>query len=113
MLGLVLAARRFDPDRGVPFSAFASRTVVGELKRHFRDHAWTVRPTRRSQERYLAVQSELATMAQVLGRSPTIAEVASALDLSDEEVIEATEVVQLRSPASLDAPAGRDPDGRT
>jgi RNA polymerase sigma-B factor len=113
MLGLVLAARRFDPGRGVPFSGFASRTIVGELKRHFRDHAWTVRPTRRSQERYLAVQSEAATLTQKYGRSPTITELGSALAMTDEQVLEATDIIQLRSPASLDAPSGAGRDGRS
>jgi RNA polymerase sigma-B factor len=113
MLGLVLAAQRFDQSRGVPFSGYASRTIVGELKRHFRDHAWTVRPTRRGQERYLAAQSEIARLGQQLGRSPTIAELAAALRLSDEQVIEATDIAHLRWAASLDAPSGSEREGRS
>lgn len=106
MLGLVLAAQRFDPERGVPFTAFASRTISGEIKRHFRDQTWIVRPTRRVQERYLAVQSEAASLSHTLGRSPTMTELADALGMTVEEVIEASDVAELRAARSLDAPAG-------
>src|SRR5438105_9386043 len=88
-LALLKAVERFDPDRGLEFSTFATPTIVGELKRHFRDKGWAVRVPRRVQELHLRMSSVVAQLAQELGRSPTINEVASRSDASEEEVLEA------------------------
>src|ERR1700735_5056915 len=75
-LGLLKALDRFDPERGVEFSTYATHTIVGELKRHFRDKGWSIRAPRRMQELYLRLGKVVATLGQELGRSPTIAELA-------------------------------------
>ena len=101
-LGLLKALDRFDPDRGVEFSTYATHTIVGELKRHFRDKGWSVRAPRRMQELYLQLGKVVATMGQELGRSPTIAELAMEVKVSEEEVLEALEAGQAYRSASLD-----------
>jgi RNA polymerase sigma-B factor len=105
-LGLVHAIDRFDPGRGVLFSTFAAVTIVGELRRHFRDKGWAIRVPRALQEAALLVNRSLGPLWQELGRSPTIAEIARRTDLSEEAVIEAMEAVQAYSTASLDLPVG-------
>jgi RNA polymerase sigma-B factor len=112
-LGLVKAVDRFDPDRGVEFSTYATHTIVGELKRHFRDKGWAIRAPRRMQELYLRLGKVVATLGQELGRSPTIAELAAEVEVSEEEVLEAMEAGQAYRFASLDAPAGGDAEGET
>jgi RNA polymerase sigma-B factor len=109
-LGLLKALERFDPDRGVEFSTYATHTIVGELKRHFRDRGWAVRAPRRMQELYLRLGRVVATLSQELGRSPTIAELAANVEVSEEEVLEALEAGQAYQFASLDAPPGADAD---
>jgi RNA polymerase sigma-B factor len=91
LLGLLKAVERFDPERGLAFSSFASPTIEGELKRHFRDHRWAVRVPRRTQEQALEVMAAVAALTQVLGRSPTIEELATETSLPSETVIEALE----------------------
>src|ERR1700731_2465175 len=93
-LGLIKAVDRFDPDRGVEFSTYATHTIVGELKRHFRDKGWAVRAPRRMQELYLRLTTVVATLSQELGRSPTIAELANETQVSEEDVLEALEAGQ-------------------
>jgi len=88
-LGLVKAAERFDPDAGFPFEAFASVTVRGELRRHFRDHGWAVRVPRRLQELRYVVRSAIDGLSQELGRSPTTQEVAERTRVSADDVIDA------------------------
>ena len=105
-LGLVKAVDRFDPSRDVEFSTYATHTIVGELKRHFRDRGWAIRAPRRMQELYLRLGKVVATLGQELGRSPTIAELATEVEVSEEEVLEALEAGQAYRFASLDAPAG-------
>lgn len=105
-LGLVKAADRFEPSRGVEFSTYATHTIVGELKRHFRDKAWSVRAPRRMQELYLRLGTAVAALSQELGRSPTIAELATELSVSEEEVLEALEAGNAYRSTSLDAPVG-------
>lgn len=105
-VGLIKAVDRFDPNRGVEFSTYATHTIVGEVKRHFRDKGWSVRAPRRMQELYLRLGKVVATLGQELGRSPTIAELARELSVSEEEVLEALEAGQAYRSASLDAPAG-------
>ncbi len=111
-LGLIKAVDRFDPERGVEFSTYATQTIVGELKRHFRDKGWSVRAPRRMQELYLRLGTVVGTLGQELGRSPTIAELAAEVKVSEEEVLEALEAGQAYRSASLDAPAGGD-EGET
>ncbi|HEX6264211.1 MAG TPA: SigB/SigF/SigG family RNA polymerase sigma factor [Actinomycetota bacterium] len=107
-LGLVNAIDRFDPDRGVRFTTFASITILGELRRHFRDKGWSVRVPRGLQEAALELNRTLGRMWQELGRSPTIAELAGGSGLPEETIIEAMDAVQAYSTSSLDAPVGED-----
>ena len=106
-VGLIHAVDRFDPARGRPFAAFAHVTIIGQLKRHLRDHSWRIRPTRGLQERYLLVIRAVEELTQELARSPRIAEVGARAGLSDEEVLEALELAR-SEPVSLDGPANRD-----
>ena len=111
-VGLVKAVDRFDPERAVEFSTYATHTIVGELKRHFRDKGWAVRAPRRMQELYLRLGKLVASLSQEIGRSPTIPELAQEAGVSEEEVLEAMEAGQAYRFASLDAPApGGDDDG--
>jgi RNA polymerase sigma-B factor len=112
-LGLLKAVDRFDPTRGVEFSTYATHTVVGELKRHFRDKGWAIRAPRRMQELYLRLGKVVASLGQELGRSPTIAELASETQVSEEEVLEALEAGQAYRFASLDAPSTGNGEGDT
>jgi RNA polymerase sigma-B factor len=105
-IGLISAIDRFDPHRGYQFASFASSTIVGELKRHFRDKGWSIRVPRQLQETGLLLNRELPILTQELGRSPTIAEVAARLQIDPEQVLESLEAAQAYSTASLDAPAG-------
>src|SRR5437764_13295008 len=93
-VGLLKAVDRFEPDRGVEFSTYATHTVVGELKRHFRDKGWAVRAPRRMQELYLRLGKVISTLSQELGRSPTIPELATEAQVSEEEVLDAMEAGQ-------------------
>ncbi|MEA2705095.1 MAG: polymerase sigma-B factor [Actinomycetota bacterium] len=109
-LGLLKAVDRFDPERGLEFSTYATPTIVGELKRHFRDKGWAVRVPRRVQELHLRLGSVVSTLSQELGRSPTIGEIAHAAAVSEEEVLEAIEAGHAYRFTSLDAPTGGDED---
>jgi RNA polymerase sigma-B factor len=111
-LGLIKAVDRFDPERGVEFSTYATHTIVGELKRHFRDKGWAIRAPRRMQELYLQLGKVVGTLSQELGHSPTIAELAAEVEVSEEEVLEALEAGQAYRSASLDAPVGNE-EGET
>ncbi len=111
-LALIKAVERFDPERGLEFSTFAVPTIVGELKRHFRDKSWAVRVPRRLQELHLRLGAVVAELTHELGRSPTIVEIAERLESSTEEVLEAMEAGRAYRSSSLDAPvAGDDGDG--
>jgi RNA polymerase sigma-B factor len=107
-LGLLHAIDRFELERDVQFSTYAAVTIVGELKRHFRDQGWAVRVPRRLQEVGLRVNGALQELSQELGRSPTIEEIAERIDSSPDEVLEAMEASQAYTTNSLDAPAGED-----
>jgi len=109
-VALIHAVDRFDPDRGVEFVTFATRTILGELKRHFRDHGWAVRAPRRIQELYLEVGHAVDTLTQELGRSPTIGELAVATGSTEEDVLESLEASRGYRASSIDA-ADRE-DGR-
>jgi len=103
-LGLLKAIERFDVDRGFEFSTFAVPTILGELKRHFRDSGWAMRVPRRVQELRLATTTAIADLTQELGRSPSIPEIARRVGGSTEEVIEALDAGQAYRGDSLDAP---------
>jgi RNA polymerase sigma-B factor len=103
-LGLLKAVDRFDPGLEIEFSTYATTTIVGELKRYLRDKGWAVRAPRRMQELYLNLSQVVDTLGQELGRSPTIAELATEVESSEEEVLEALEAGQAYRFASLDAP---------
>jgi RNA polymerase sigma-B factor len=103
-IALIKAVDRFDPERGVEFSTFATRTVIGELKRHFRDKGWAIRAPRRIQELYLELGHVIESLSQELGRPPTVAEMADAVDSSEEAVLEALEAGQSYRTSSIDAP---------
>ncbi len=107
-IGLIKAIDRFDTDRGVAFSTFATPTIMGEVKRHFRDRGWTIRVPRRLQEMQAIINQSVADVGQQLGRSPTVAEIAKHAGLSEEEILEGLESANAYSPLSLDAP---DPGG--
>jgi RNA polymerase sigma-B factor len=111
--GLLKAVDRFDPDRGVEFSTYATHTIVGEIKRHFRDKGWAIRAPRRMQELYLRLGKVVGTLGQELGRSPTIAELAEEVAVSEEEVLEALEAGAAYRFASLDSPVGGEDEGQT
>ncbi|ELP64025.1 RNA polymerase sigma factor SigF [Streptomyces turgidiscabies] len=103
-IGLIKSVDRFDPDRGVEFSTYATPTVVGEIKRHFRDKGWAVRVPRRLQELRLSLTTATAELSQLHGRSPTVHELAEKLGISEEEVLEGLESANAYSTLSLDVP---------
>lgn len=108
-LGLVLAARRYDPTYGTPFPSFAVPTILGELRRHFRDHAWAVRVPRSLQEHVLAVRRAADDLAVQLGREATPADIAARVSLSEGDVVGALSAAgSARSVDSLDHPLGDD-----
>lgn len=104
LLGMLGAVERFDPELGFSFSTFASRTIDGELKRQLRDRSWLVRPPRQHQEVFLAVRKAQDELEQRLRRSPTVDEIATAINASSEAVLEAIEAGGARRADSLDAP---------
>ncbi|HET7418057.1 MAG TPA: SigB/SigF/SigG family RNA polymerase sigma factor [Solirubrobacterales bacterium] len=105
-LGLVNAIDRFDPDRGAPFTAFASPTILGELKRHFRDRVWTVRVPRGLHDRMAEVEKAISELTVQLQRSPSVGEIAKRLEIDPTEVLEVLEANHNRRPLSLDRPVG-------
>lgn len=109
-IGLIKSVDRFSLDRGVEFTTYATPTIVGEIKRHFRDKGWTIRVPRRLQELKLALTRATADLAQQLGRSATVAELAAHLEISEDEVLEGLESANAYSAISLDAPEGNDAD---
>jgi RNA polymerase sigma-B factor len=113
-LGLVKAIDRFDPSLGRPFTAYAVPTILGELRRHFRDHVWTVHLPRGLGETTMAVDGAVTRLTETLGRAPTVAEIAASLDVGEEAVLEALQAGEARKTLSLDAPAVRgEDDGAT
>jgi RNA polymerase sigma-B factor len=109
-IGLIKSIDRFDLSRGVEFSTYATPTIVGEIKRHFRDKGWAVRVPRRLQELKLALTKAIGDLAQREGRAPTVAELAAHLQMSDEDVLEGLESANAYSTVSLDAPDSGDDD---
>jgi RNA polymerase sigma-B factor len=112
-LGLVKAIDRFDPERGAAFSSFAVPTILGELKRYFRDRTWAVRVPRDLQELSLRVDRAVSDLAVALRRQPTIREISADVGPRDEDVLEALEAAGAHTAASLDAPRGGDDAGQT
>ena len=107
-IGLIKSVDRFDPQRGVEFSTYATPTIIGEIKRHFRDKGWAVRVPRRLQELRLSLTAATSELSQRNGRSPTVAELAEYLKISEEEVLEGLESANAYSTLSLDVPESGD-----
>lgn len=102
-IGLIKSVDRFDSDRGVEFSTYATPTIIGEIKRYFRDKGWAIRVPRRLQELRMQIGSATAELTQSLGRSPTPRELAEAIGCSVEEIVEGIESSNAYSTLSLDA----------
>ena len=107
-IGLLKAIERFDTERGTALSTYATPTIVGEIKRHFRDRGWNIRIPRRLQELGMRIRSARADLTQSLGRTPTVAEIAAALGVDVEEVLEAMESAHAYAPVSLEVPTTDD-----
>ena len=110
-LGLLKAIDRFDPSRTTAFSSFAVPTILGELKRHFRDKGWSVRVPRDLQELTVRVDRVTEQLARELGRAPTLTEVAERTGHSEEQVLEAREAAGAYRAVSLDRPRDDDEEG--
>lgn len=108
MLALVKAVDRFDPEVGVPFSAFAGRTIEGEIKRHFRDATWSVKVPRGAKELHLAVRRANDELSASLGRSPTVDEVAARLEVGRDDVVTGLAAGQARRVGTIDPAPGDD-----
>lgn len=102
-IGLIKAVDRFDPQRGIPFASFAGPTMLGELKRHFRDKGWTVRVSRRMQELHLGIGRALAELTQELGRRVTVSDLAERLRVTPEEVMAGLECAGAYTTRSLNS----------
>lgn len=107
-LGLVKALDGFDLERGRSFIAYAAPTILGELRRHFRDRVWELRLPRGLQERTMAVQEAAQKLAEEQGQTPTVAQIAERLELTEEEVSEALQAEEARRTLSLDVPRSRE-----
>jgi RNA polymerase sigma-B factor len=112
-IGLIKAVDRFDSDRGVEFSTYATPTILGEIKRYFRDKGWAIRVPRRLQELRLSLTAATAELTQDLGRAPTVAELAERLGLPPDLVIEGLESANAYNTLSLDAPDQNEADATT
>ena len=110
-IGLIKAIDRFDIDRGLEFTTFATPTILGEIKRHFRDRSWSVRVPRRLQELSSKVSQATDMLTEKLQHSPSVEEIARELDVSVDEVLEAMESSRAYSSVSLDVPTVDNDDG--
>jgi RNA polymerase sigma-B factor len=110
-LGLVKAVERFDPERGFAFTSFAVPTIVGELKRYFRDTGWALHVDRSAQERARKITEAQHELTARTGRSPTVNDLAQYLELSEEEVLDGLQTAEAYDAVSLDAPVQSDEDG--
>jgi len=110
MVGLVNAVDGYDPDRGCEFAGYATPTIVGEIRRYFRDKGWRIKVPRRLQELRLQVNRARVDLSQSMAGSPSVSDIARHLDVTEEDVAEAIEVARLYNPISLSAPAGPDTD---
>ncbi len=111
-LGLIAAINRFDPGLGLEFSTFATPTILGEIKRYFRDKSWAVRVPRRLQETYARVVRTRSELGQELGRDPTVPEIAARLELDPDEVLQAMEAGPAQRAVSLETPLGGEEEER-
>lgn len=113
-VGLLNAIDRYEPDRGTPFMAFAAPTILGELKRHFRDRVWTVRVPRGLHDRLAEVEKAISALTGELSRPPSVKQIAKRAEMDEMDVLEALEANQNRRTLSLDRPAhADDPDDPT
>jgi RNA polymerase sigma-B factor len=112
-IGLIKAIDRFDSDRGVEFSTYATPTILGEIKRYFRDKGWAIRVPRRLQELRLSLTAATGELTQELGRAPTVVELSDRLGLPPELVIEGLESANAYNTLSLDAPDQNETDATT
>jgi len=112
-LGLVKAVERFDPDRGFAFSSFAVPTIVGELKRYFRDTAWALHVDRGAQERVRRITDAQQKLSSRTGRMPTVDELAQYLEMSQEAVLDGLQTAEAYGAVSLDAPLAGEEDEET
>jgi RNA polymerase sigma-B factor len=103
VLGVLKAVERFDPELGKNFHAFAIPTVLGEVRRHFRDRGWVVRVPRRLQDLHLKMDVVVSRLSQQLGRAPTTAELAEATGVDEEAVLEALDIGSAYRPSSIEA----------
>ncbi len=110
-IGLLKAVDRFEPQRGLEFSTYATPTIVGEIKRHFRDKGWSIRVPRRLQEMRLELTSATSELTQQLSRSPTVAELATRLNVDQDAVLEGIESANAYATLSLDATDTREDVG--
>lgn len=110
-IGLLKSIDRFEPDRGVEFSTYATPTIIGEIKRYFRDKGWAIRVPRRLQELRMQIAGATAELTQSLGRSPTPRELAETLGCTVEAVVEGIESSNAYSTLSLDATDDNDGSG--
>jgi RNA polymerase sigma-B factor len=108
MLGLIKAVDRFDPQRGADFVGFALPTILGELRRHFRDRTWSVRMPRKLQEMRMAINDANSVLTHRLGRAPTVADIAAHLNVTEEDVLEGLEGARAYRACSLSGPLGQD-----
>ncbi|MFG1608620.1 SigB/SigF/SigG family RNA polymerase sigma factor [Actinoplanes sp. NPDC049265] len=104
IVGLIKAVDRYEPGRGVEFAGFAIPTILGELRRHFRDRTWSIKVPRRLQELRLAITAANNDLTNSLGRSPTVADVAAHLEVTEEEVLEGLEGANAYQATSLSTP---------
>jgi RNA polymerase sigma-B factor len=111
-LGLVKAIEGYDPSLGKPFNAYAVPTILGELRRHFRDRVWNLHLPRSLQEATMRVDGAVDKLTELNGRSPTVGEIAAHLEVDTEDVLEAMGAAEARRTLSLDAPR-RGEDGET
>lgn len=110
-IGLILAVDRFDPSKGYEFTSYATPTIVGEIKRHFRDKGWTIKVPRRIQELSKKISNAKVHLSQSMGQTPTAKDIADFLDLSEEQVIEVMEASKVYTPGSLDISIESGDDG--
>jgi RNA polymerase sigma-B factor len=101
-IGLIYAIDRYDLDKGFEFSSFATPTIIGEIKKYFRDKGWAIRVPRRIQELSKKINNSKVVLSQKLQRSPTVEDIADYLNISKEEVLEAMEASKVYTPQSLD-----------
>ena len=101
-IGLIYAIQRYDPDKGFEFSSFATPTIIGEIKKYFRDNGWTIRVPRRIQELSKKIANATVTLSQKYQKTPTIDEIAEFLNSTPEEIMESMEASKVYTPQSLD-----------